>query len=318
MSEHDVRLADRVRTRGVLGPDDAARLLLPVAESLASLHARSGAHGSLSPVAVRVDPAGRALLVDPTRVPPDPTFVAPEQRTPQRSAAGDVWSFAAVLVLTTTGRTPRAAEPWSAGLSPRALGWLTPLVELALADDPRQRPTMADVVDYLRARIPGPERGRASSLVLAAAGAAVVVGLGAVGASLLLTDADDPRPSPRTETTGTAPRQVEDDSPAAAEDVSPADLERFARAYVVTASRDPDRGYRLLTPSYQRASPRYREVWSAIEEPRILRVVPDPAALSVSYTYRYSLPGGGRRTEDITLRLVERGGRLLIAGASAR
>lgn len=59
-------------------------------------------------------------------------------------------------------------------------------------------------------------------------------------------------------------------------------------------------------------------MWSAIRDPRILLINPDLAALSVSYTYRYELPDGDRRTEDVTLRLVERRGRLLIAGASAR
>lgn len=325
MSEHDVRLADRVRTRGVLGPDDAARLLLPVAESLASLHAVSGSHGSLSPAAVRVDPDGRAVLVDAVRVPPDPAFLAPDQRSgPGPHPAADVWSFAAVLVFVTTGRTPPPDGYGGPYVGPRELGWLAPLVQLAIDEDPWDRPSMADVVDYLRARIPAPERGRASSLVLAGAGAAVIVGLGLVGALLLMVDpggSGAPRSDERS--SSAAPRPSEDEesaatSTASAERVTAAELERFARAYVRIASSDPGRGYRLLTPAYRSASPRYREVWSAIDAPRILRVVPDPAALSVSYTYRYSLPGGGQRTEDITLRLVERNGRLLIAGASAR
>ena len=50
MTEYDARLTDRVRSRGVLTADDAARLLLPVAESLASIHEAHGLHGAISPV----------------------------------------------------------------------------------------------------------------------------------------------------------------------------------------------------------------------------------------------------------------------------
>lgn len=323
MSEYDARLTDRVRTRGVLGPDDAARLLLPVAQALADLHATGTAHGAVSPAAVRIDSDGAASLVDAAEVRPDPAYAAPDPSAGLRADpfAEDVWALAAVLVLVTTG-----GEPGRGGV--RDTGWLAPLTELALVVDPRQRPTMADMAAYLRARVsaPEPER-RPSPLVLGLAGAAVIVVLGLVGAALLfLGSEDDPDPAAQRDTPSERNAEPsrdggEPDQPtgtATADEVSAGELEDFARSYIATASRDPQRGFQLLTPAYQAASPRYREVWAAIDSPVILSITPDPQAMSVSYTYRYSLPGGVRRTEDITLRLVERDGRLLISGASAR
>lgn len=324
MSEYDARLTDRVRTRGVLGPDDAARLLLPVAQSLADLHAAGTAHGAVSPAAVRIASDGSASLVDASDVRPDPAYVAPDPSAGLRAdpCADDVWALAAVLEFVTTG-----GGPGSGGV--RDTGWLAPLTELALVVDPRQRPTMADMAAYLQAQVPAPEPARRPSpVVLGVVGAAVIVVLGLVGAALLFTGSDDdPDPAAKPDTpsrrTSDGPRGSEEpvDDPAAtasADTVSARELEDFARSYVATASRDPQRGLRLLTPDYQAASPRYREVWAAIDSPVILSITPDPQAMTVSYTYRYALPGGVRRTEDITLRLVQRDGRLLISGASAR
>lgn len=316
MSAYDARLADRVRTRGVLSPDDAARLLLPVAEALAALHAQGRAHGALSPAAVRVDAEGRGSLVDRADLVPDPAYAAPDPTAGLRPhpQAGDVWSLAAVLCFVTTGATTPAGV--------RDTGWLAPLIELALVADPRDRPTMAESADYLRARVvpAASATRRPSGAVLAIAGAALIVGLGLLGAALLFTGSDEPERAPRAEEprTSATPREEQPRATRSAEPVTAAELERFARDYVRIASSDPDRGFALLTRGYQQQSPRYREVWTAIDDPEVLRVSADPAAMSVGYTYRYALPGGVRRTEDITLRLVRRGERLLIAGASAR
>ncbi|MCX6399501.1 MAG: hypothetical protein NTX33_06195 [Propionibacteriales bacterium] len=322
MSEYDVRLTDRVRTRGPLKPDDAASFLLPVAEELAALHASGHAHGALSPAAIQVDSDGRATLVDPAVVAPDPAFAPPDPTWGLRPhpLAEDVWSFAAVLLHVTTGRTPGVDDT-----DRRKGGWLAPLIELALQVDPKDRPTMSDVVDYLRAQVAGSEPAprRLSGLALVIAGAAVIVGLAVVGAALLLGgggDGEDRDPSRSSNAAATRDNDratEEATATASAEPVSAAELEEFARTYVSTASQDPQRGYDLLTRTYQQASPRYREVWEAIEDPQIVSVAGDPANLSVSYTYTYRYEGV-RRTEDITLRLVQQGGRLLIAGASGR
>jgi hypothetical protein len=298
---------------GVLSPDDAARLLLPVAESVAAVHAASGRHGAISPAAVEVDGSGRAVLVDRTRVAPDPAYSAP-------GAPDDVWSLAAVLLHATTGEPPAAlGEP---AVVPRSSGWLAPLIELGLRTDPRERPSAEELAAYLRARVePAAGRRRIPVEGLALAGAAVIALLGIVGAALLFTGGED---SPGTRTESSDPTTAEESEPT---DVVPssgpkpptaAELETFARDYVVTASGDPARGFTWLTEAYRQRSPRYRQVWASIRDPRILSVSGDPAAMTVRYTYRYRLAGGGSRTEDITLFLVQDGERLLIADATAQ
>ncbi|MCR1782249.1 hypothetical protein KVF89_06865 [Nocardioides carbamazepini] len=298
---------------GVLSPDDAARLLLPVAESVAAVHAASGRHGAISPAAVEVDESGRALLVDSSRVAPDPAYTAP-------GGADDVWSLAAVLLHATTGHPPGAYG--TPPTVPRTTGWLAPLIELGLRPEARERPSAAELADYLRARVAPPAERRplpVGALVLA--GAAVLALLGVVGAALLFTGGDD-APRTRPESSDAASTEAEEEPTTAEPSADPtpptaAELESFARDYVATASGDPDLGFTWLTAAYQQRSPRYQQVWASIRDPRLLSVTGDPRAMSVSYTYRYRLAGGGTRTEDITLFLVQDGDRLLIADATA-
>ncbi|GAA3552553.1 hypothetical protein GCM10022263_44080 [Nocardioides daeguensis] len=298
---------------GVLSADDAARLLLPVAESVAAVHAPAGGHGAISPAAIEVDAHGRALLLDRARVAPDPAFTAP-------GAPDDVWSLAAVLLHATTGEPP---APGGTPVVPRTTGWLAPLIELGLRPDARDRPSAAEVADYLRARVAPASGGRRFPIAgLVAAGAAVVAVLGIVGAALLFTGGGEEDPPPRTKASEATSRG-EDVPTAAVPSAGPtpptaAELEDFARDYVATASGDPALGITWLTRAYQQRSPRYRQVWASIRDPRILSVSGDPTAMQVRYTYRYRLPGGGSRTEDITLFLVQDGSRLLIADAVAR
>ncbi|TQK71803.1 hypothetical protein FBY23_3606 [Nocardioides sp. SLBN-35] len=298
----------------MLSPDDAARLLLPVAESVASVHAASGRHGAISPAAIEVDDSGRALLVDRTRVAPDPAFSAP-------GAPDDVWSMAALLLHATTGEPPAAlGQP---PVVPRSSGWLAPLIELGLRSDPRERPSTEELAAYLRARVAPPDQRRRIPVAgLALAGAAMVTLLGLVGAALLFGGGDAESPGTRPETSDTTtPEESEPTTAVPSSGPTPptaAQLETFARDYVATASGDPALGFTWLTEAYQQRSPRYREVWASIRDPRILSVSADPAAMTVRYTYRYRLRGGGSRTEDITLFLVQDGERLLIADATAR
>lgn len=317
VSEYDARLADRVRTRGALAPDDAAHVLLPVADALAALHTTGRHHGAISPAAIQVDALGHATLLEPDAVAPDPAFAPPDPTWGLRPhpAGDDVWSFATVLLHVTTGRSPSIDDA-----DPRHLGWLAPLVELAMQTDPRDRPTMADVADYLRARVaPEPDRRRVSGAAMLLVGGAIILGLAAIGAALLFEGDDERSPKPVASTTASAdaPAADEPTATASARSVEAAVLEDFARSYVATASSNPDRGFELLTRGYQQASPRYREVWNDIEDPEIVAVEGDPDTMSVSYTYTYRFDGA-RRTEDVTLRLTQQGERLLIAGASGR
>lgn len=324
MDPHDVRLADDVDARGTRRPDAAARLLLPVADALTGLHARGAAHGALSPHAVAIRDDGPGVLVDREHVFPDPLYMAPAHPPGTGSAqADDVWAFAAVLTFTITGRPPRGGRHPA-----QYTGWLAPLTELALLSEPGSRPSMAEVADYLRARVApvaATARGGAPGVRLALVGAGAVVLLGILGAWLLFGGGDgdpraDPTPADTTATSATSAPDTEPTTETSSTEETPTaeDLEQFARDYVTTASDDPDAGFTLLTKDYRAASPRYREVWTAITDPRILTVTADADRLTVTYTYRYALPGGTRQTEEVTLRLVERDGDLLIAGASSR
>ncbi|UUW89065.1 hypothetical protein ABFU82_10025 [Nocardioides sp. WV_118_6] len=277
--------------------DDAARRVLPVAEAVASAHAEGRVHGAVS--------------ADPR--------LAPHDAVP--GPAADVWALGALLLHATTGQLASTGD-----VVPRRAGWLAPVIELALRPDPAERPSAEEIVAYLRARIapPPPVRRRRAGAGLVLAGVVAIAALGAVGATLLLTGGGDDEPPATAPTTPPATGDTSpgpERQPAAAPSTEPptaAELERFARDYVTLASADPDRGYALLTRDYQARSPRYRDVWAAISEPEILALAAEPETLSVRYTYRYALPGGVRRTEDITLQLVQRGERLLIAGATAR
>ena len=271
--------------------DDAARQVLPLAEAVAAAHAQGRLHGAVAP--------------DPRLAPPDAT------------PAGEVWALGALLLQATTGRLASSGD-----VVPRRRGWLAPVIELALRPAPQERPSAAELAQYLRARIDPPRpprRRRRSGAVLVLAGVAVIAALGAAGAALLLAGGEDNDAPAGTAATPTASRPSAPAAapPSATEPPTAAELERFARDYVSLASADPARGYALLTRDYQARSPRYHEVWQAIDEPEILAVDAEPATLRVRYTYRYRL-SGGVRTEDITLQLVRRGERLLIAGATAR
>lgn len=317
------RLSDLLRAQGPLGADAAARLLLPVAEALAVVHDRGEVHGAISPDAVVIGTDGTAGILPRTAVVPDPAFLPPgPDRMWRPRAADDVWAMGALLVHAATGRPPIGAP------QPRLVGWLTPLLEMALAADDRERPTMGEVAGYLRGNLgspPGPaERRRRRALLPLAVGGVVL--LAAVGGALLFLpgsgedDGAPPRAGDSTSAATAAPSPTPSTVPSAtasAPVVTAARLESFARRYVATASRDPQAGFRLLTRDYQTSSPRYVEVWRGIRSPRILSVRADPDRLSVSYRYRY-LRDGRSITEDITLRLVAEGDSLLIAGATAR
>jgi serine/threonine protein kinase len=297
-----------------------------------------------------------ATLTQTGLVTGSPAYLAPEVATGgSATAASDVWSLGTSLFHALAGHPPYHVDsehPLAtlyriANEPPPRLptdGRLAAVLEATMTPDPARRPSAGEVAAFLASHEPagtvtqalppppppGPpgsgaserpdERRRARQPLLIGALAIAVVAL--VGAVLLLiapSGDDDPTP---TAAESTAPATTEDEdpppssSPSEPERPTEAELEEFARTYVATASSDPDAGFEMLTDDYQSASPRYHEFWRSLRNPRILRVAADPDDLRVSYTYRYQLPGVGRRTEDVQLELVQVGDRLLIAGAT--
>ncbi|GAB2989476.1 protein kinase domain-containing protein [Nocardioides montaniterrae] len=330
MTGYAANLVASLQAGALLGPNEAARAVLPLAQEIALDHQRGAVRGEISSA-----------------------YVAPEVvagRPP--TAATDVWSVGALLFHAMAGHRPYQHSPETPARLRRA-GWLGPMVEMALAEDPAARPSMAELAAYLRSGNPAAEpeptlplptpppepvvpravvpdaadRQRRTRILAIALGATVLVL--AVVALLLVAGAHGggaPEAAPTTappEATSSAPS-----TPATTATPHPtatptrptsATLVAFARTYVMTASRDPQAGFRFLTPAYQRRSPDYLRFWASVSDPRIISVSGDAARMTATYTYRYTLPAGhGRktRTETVVLRLVQQGGRLRIAGAS--
>jgi len=329
---------------GPLSPDEAARMLAPVADALSHAHALGIVHRDVKPSNILAGPDGAKLtdfgiargsddatLTRTGLVTGSPAYLAPEVATGgQATTASDVWSLGATLVHLLTGTPPYHRAGMDNGpLSvvyriahedpPQVAdaGWLAPLLARTMAKDPKARPTMDEVRDHLlrtavaadqTMALPAVRPARRRVAVVAAGVAAAVVVLLVVA---LVLRPDDPDRRPVADATPRATASTTPSPPTAEE------LMDFARSYVRTADTDPAAGFAMLTEQYQAASPDYAGFWGPMHDPRILEISADPAAMTVTYTYRYEFPGDGNRTETVTLRLVDRDGRLLIDGDSA-
>lgn len=325
MSEYAVNLAASLRAGALLGPDEAARAVLPLAEALAVEHEHGIVRGEVVPA-----------------------YVAPEVSAGQEpTAATDVWSVGALLFHAMAGHAPYDRSPEAPARLRRA-GWLGELVESALAEDPAARPSMAEVASGLRVRDratatpeptlhlpappPPPTRTHAAvrppatparrdrrTRILAVVLAVSVLVLAVIAATLIGSSnrRAAPVPGDAASTPASSAPTGTTTSPSATAPTA-GTLESFARTYVMTASRNPTAGFRFLTDAYRRASPDYQRFWASVSNPRILSIHADPGRMTVTYTYRYTLPGAhGRtsRTETVTLDLVQQGGTFRISGA---
>lgn len=170
-------LSTVVREAGPLLPDEAARLIAPVADALVQAHALGIVHRDVKPSNILVPGDGGTKLSDfgiargaddatltaTGLVTGSPAYLAPEVATGgQATPASDVWALGATLVHLVTGRPPYHLDGQDNG--PLAVvhrivngplptadgaGWLAPLITDAMARDPQARPTMAEVRDRL-------------------------------------------------------------------------------------------------------------------------------------------------------------------------
>ncbi|KQY59894.1 hypothetical protein ASD11_10275 [Aeromicrobium sp. Root495] len=288
-----------------------------------------------------------------------PGYLAPEVAEGSSAThASDVWSLGATVFHAATGERPFGGDDPLAMLERivdeappqlpdgHPLAWL---VAACLRREPGQRPTAATLAGRLAALeddadqatgpiavvpaapeapmdLPEPTRAiparaareaptspeRRTFLRGVAAAVAVVAVLGTAFA-LNRGGGDEP------ETTAS---QTQDPGPSSAE-ASPssaaASLESFATDYLDTAGNNPERGYALLTPAYQRASgglEGYRAFWGKVSNVRVTSITPHPDRMDVTYVYSYTYQGKNR-TEEVTLTLEPEGDSYRIAGASA-
>jgi serine/threonine protein kinase len=169
-------LSSAVRLNGPFSPDEAARLLAPVADALVQAHALGIVHRDVKPSNILAGDGGAKLtdfgiargaedatLTRTGLVTGSPAYLAPEVAMGgQATVASDVWAFGATLVHLVTGQPPYHHEDKDNGPlavvyriahedppRPEEAGWLGPLIAAAMTKDPAQRPSMAAVRDHL-------------------------------------------------------------------------------------------------------------------------------------------------------------------------
>jgi eukaryotic-like serine/threonine-protein kinase len=338
-------LAETVRRRGRLTPEEAAPLLRQAADALVAAHSAGIVHRDVKPSNILVDHDGRVKLSDfgIARIAGDatltqtglvtgsPAYLAPEVAAGRRGDASvDVWALGATTFFALSGRPPYDMGDHVLGGLYRIVneepprlpdaGRLGPLLEGTMVKDPAQRWSMTEVRAFLARPAPvaapsaaaSPASGRSRRLpraLVAGLAAALALVLGLVLFLALdgpeLRDDAGAAPSPSPETSSTTAKP----------EPTAAGMESFIRDYVAALSSDVDAAWQMLTPKFQRESgglATYRDFWDGVGRGRVLSIDADPDDLVVSYRVRFENFGTGRR--PTVLDLVFEDGRYRIDG----
>jgi hypothetical protein len=222
-------------------------------------------------------------------------------------------------------------------------GWLGPMLEGAMTQDPSRRWSVARIHDFLAAGPPG--RATLERLPLTPPS----VRSDPTGGGTVVLPSVAPAPSPGEATTRIRPRRRRrstwlaalaviaavllgvsavqwhlfggSNAPTAASTDAP--IADFVKTYLATAPTDQARAFAMLTPRYQAASgglDGYRSFWTQVD--RIDTIGPIQVVSgqrpTATYDYTYSRRNGPATTETVTLYLVPSNGSYLIDGATSR
>lgn len=298
--------------------------------------------------------ASDAALTRTGLVTGSPAYLAPEVISgASATGASDVWSLGATLFHALAGRPPyEIGDNLVGGLlavvqqDPPRLdsvpAHLQDVLAGTMAKDPAARWTAAQVAAALRGSQPARPAPAAAPMpveptttmpvavdttrpprriaAMALAVASLLV-LGVIAWVVWPEDAPDsePRGSVGQEQTPGTSDSTGSDTPATTIDPAQvsADMEAFVGDYLTTAATDPRAAFTLLTPEFQEASgglEGYLGWWNQVKSAEMLNFQGDPEALDVSYTVKYVMRTGKKRTERISLRLVRHDDHYLIDG----
>lgn len=98
-----------------------------------------------------------------------------------------------------------------------------------------------------------------------------------------------------------------------------AGMKGFIADYLATVTEDPDTAFTMLTPAFQRQSggiSGYKGFWDTIARADLGSISADPKDLTVTYDVEYTRRDGSQVAGHVSLDLVHRHGRYLIAGES--